>query len=132
MLALGTEGRQTRSREFRECFHATHGARDGHLVRSRGEMLIDNFLYVNGLVHAYERRLPIQEDVYSDFYLPDSKVYVEYWGVESQPRYRARMEKKKAIYAAKDYRLISVTDEHIANLDDVLARMLVEFNVEFG
>tara|TARA_R110000787_G_scaffold55239_2_gene127641 strand:- start:5078 stop:5230 length:153 start_codon:yes stop_codon:yes gene_type:complete len=33
-------------------------------------MLIDNWLYMAETVHAYERKLPIEEDVYCDFYIP--------------------------------------------------------------
>ena len=47
---------------------------DGHFVRSKAEQLIDNWLYMAEIVHAYERKLPIEEDVYSDFYIPTGKV----------------------------------------------------------
>ena len=65
---------------FREKFKAKHRTTDGHFVRSKAEMIIDNWLYMAGIVHAYERKLPIEEDVYSDFYIPAGKVYIEYWG----------------------------------------------------
>jgi len=55
---------------FREKFEAKHRTQDGHYVRSKAEMIIDNLLYQYGIVHAYERKLPIEEDVYSDFYIP--------------------------------------------------------------
>ena len=48
---------------FREKFPPKHRTFDGHYVRSISEMSIDNFLYINGIVHAYERKLPIEEDV---------------------------------------------------------------------
>ena len=48
---------------------------------SKAEMLIDNWLYMAEIVHAYERKLPIEEDVYCDFYIPKGKVYIEYWGM---------------------------------------------------
>ena len=50
---------------FREKFEAKHRTIDGHYVRSKAEMLIDNWLYQYGLVHAYERKLPIDEDIIS-------------------------------------------------------------------
>jgi hypothetical protein len=53
--------------EFREKFVAKHRAADGHYVRSRAEMLIDNWLYMSEIVHAYERKLPVEEDVYTVF-----------------------------------------------------------------
>ncbi|MFC4022319.1 glycerol kinase [Oceanobacillus longus] len=58
---------------FREKFVAKHRSADGHYVRSRAEMLIDNWLYMSEIAHAYERKLPIEEDVYTDFYLPVGK-----------------------------------------------------------
>jgi hypothetical protein len=83
---------------FREKFEAKHRAADGHYVRSRAEMLIDNWLYMSEIVHAYERKLPIEEDVYCDFYLPVGKVYIEFWGLENDERYEERKRKKLEIY----------------------------------
>lgn len=60
---------------FREKFEAKHRATDGHFVRSKAEMLIDNWLYMAEIVHAYERKLPVEEKVYCDFYIPTGKVY---------------------------------------------------------
>jgi hypothetical protein len=75
---------------FREKFEAKLRTADGHYVRSRAEMLIDNWLYMSEIVYAYERKLPVEEDVYCDFYLPVGKVYIEYWGLENDKRYAAR------------------------------------------
>ena len=79
---------------FREKFPATLRTADGHMVRSKAEMLIDNWLYMAEIVHAYERKLPIEEDVYCDFYIPTGKVYIEYWGYENDPKYLARKTAK--------------------------------------
>lgn len=116
--------------DFRNKFPATFRATDGHMVRSRGEMLIDNWLYMQGLVHAIERRLPVEEDVYCDFYLPNGKVYIEYWGMENDPKYAARMKEKRTIYAKYKLNLIELTDEEIRNLDDALPRMLIRYNID--
>jgi hypothetical protein len=43
----------------RKKFPDKHRSTDGHLVRSKAEVLIDNWLYMAGIVQAYERRLPI-------------------------------------------------------------------------
>ena len=53
---------------------------DGHYVRSRAEVMVDNWLYTNGFAHAYERKLPIEQDVYSDFFIKDGNVYISDWG----------------------------------------------------
>ena len=85
---------ETKDDSFRTKFPANMRAQDGHFVRSKAELLIDNQLYQYGLVHAYERKLPIEEDLYCDFYLPSKKVYIEYWGMENDPAYVERKKKK--------------------------------------
>jgi hypothetical protein len=103
---------------------------DGHYVRSRAEMLIDNWLYMSEIVHAYERKLPVEEDVYCDFYLPIGKVYIEYWGLENDERYAARKKVKIDIYNKYGFNLIEIDDTDIQNLDDVLPRKLLRFGIQ--
>ncbi|WP_346292806.1 hypothetical protein [Sphaerothrix gracilis] len=69
------------------------------------------------------------EEVYCDFYIRLGRVYVEYWGLEDNPRYAARKTQKQQIYAANDLNLIELTDEHIQHLDDYLPQALRKFNV---
>ncbi|MDZ4098246.1 MAG: hypothetical protein U1E13_06030 [Methylophilaceae bacterium] len=116
-------------REKLDKFKPTHRAMDGHWVRSKAEGLIDNWLYMSGIAHAYERLLPVEEELYCDFYIPSGKVYIEYWGIESDPKYRARKEEKKEIYRKYGFNLIELQDDHIQNLDDFLPKMLLKFNV---
>lgn len=132
--AAGETPQETTTRSngasFRERFPARFRATDGHLVRSRAEMLIDNWLYMQGIVHAVERKLPIEEDVYCDFYLPTGKVYIEYWGLENDPKYAARKAEKKAIYERCGLNLVELVDEDIMGLDDVLPRLLLKFGID--
>lgn len=124
------------SADFRAKFPATFRTQDGHMVRSRAEVLIDNWLYMQGLVHAYERRLPIEEECYCDFYLPGGQVtggkgvYIEFWGRESDPKYQDRQAAKRAIYAKHNLRLIELGNAEIERLDDVLPRRLLRFGIE--
>ena len=119
--------------DFRTKFPANMRTKDGHQVRSRAEVIIDNALYDYGLAHAYERKLPIEEDVYSDFYIPSKNggkaVYIEFWGLENDPKYAKRKEIKKDIYARYDLNLIELSDKEIQNLDDHLPRMLLKFDI---
>lgn len=121
--------KQVGYRDKLDRFKATHRATDGHQVRSRAEMLIDNWLYFSGIVHAYERLLPVEEELYCDFYVPKGKVYIEYWGLENDPKYVDRKERKKEIYKKYGFNLIELNDEHIKNLDDFLPKMLLKYNV---
>lgn len=121
---------ESASDDFRNKFPATHRAADGHMVRSRAEMLIDNWLYMAEIVHAYERKLPIEEDMYCDFYIPTGKVYIEFWGLENDPKYQARKAKKQAIYEKYGFNLIELGDADVQNLDDILPRHLLKYGVQ--
>ncbi|MGX6446239.1 glycerol kinase [Neobacillus sp. K501] len=115
---------------FREKFEAKHRSADGHYVRSRAEMLIDNWLYMSEIVHAYERKLPIEEDVYCDFYLPVGKVYIEFWGLENDEKYEVRKKEKIRIYEKYGFNLIEINDADIQNLDDILPKKLLKFGIQ--
>lgn len=117
-------------KEFRDKFKANYRTTDGHMVRSKAEMLIDNWLYMAEIVHAYERKLPIEEDVYSDFYIPSGKVYIEYWGIEENPKYLKRKEKKIELYKKYGFNLIELKDHEVQNLDDHLPKLLLKFGVQ--
>ncbi|HEX5539636.1 MAG TPA: hypothetical protein VFX01_07590 [Methylophilaceae bacterium] len=110
-------------------FKPTHRATDGHWVRSKAEALIDNWLYMSGVAHAYERLVPVDEELYCDFYIPSGKVYIEYWGLENDSKYKDRKETKQLIYKKYGLNLIELTEMHVQNLDDYLPSMLRKFGV---
>lgn len=112
---------------FREKFPPTIRASDGHMVRSRAEAMIDAWLYENRIVHAYERLVRVEQKMYCDFFLPEYDLYIEFWGLESNPKYKARKEKKLEIYRQNELRLVEIKDDHINNLDDYLTSQLVRF-----
>lgn len=93
-------------------------------------MLIDNWLYMAEIVHAYERKLPVEEDVYCDFYLPAGKLYLEFWGMEKDPAYAERMKVKQAVYKKYGFNLIDLGDSDVHNLDDILPAKLLKFGVQ--
>ncbi len=124
------ESTNTEEMNFRKKFEAKHRTTDGHFVRSKAEMLIDNWLYMAEIVHAYERKLPIEEAVYSDFYIPAGKIYIEYWGYENDTKYQNRKKKKIDLYKKYGFNLIELTDKEVQNLDDVLPRILLKYGVK--
>ena len=107
--------------------------KDGHLVKSRAELIIDNMLYDYGLTHAYERELPIEEKVLCDFYIPSKNggkaVYIEFWGISDNEKYLERKRVKQEIYKKHKFNLIELDDKHIDNLDGHLPKMLLKFNI---
>ena len=110
--------------DFRLKYPPTMRAEDGHMVRSRGELLIDNWLYHHRITHAYEPYAPIKEYLISDFYLNEHDVYIEYWGREDE-EYIERRKEKERLYQEYKLDLIPIENEDIERLDDVLSRILL-------
>lgn len=112
-------------------------AKDGHLVRSRAELIIDNLLYDYGLTHAYERELTTEETVYSDFYIParngkenkGKAVYIEFWGIKDNEKYLERKKVKQEIYKKHNLNLIELDDSHLDNLDSYLRKAFLKFDI---
>lgn len=117
--------------DYRKQWAATHQCDDGHYVRSYSEMLIDNYLYNNKIVHAYEKSVFMRSDpeavVLSDFYVPDGNVYIEFWGLNDDQKYLARKEKKLKMYNDNNLNLISLEESDVKRLNDIMPRKLFEF-----
>jgi len=115
---------EVEEKNFRDKFPPAYRTEDGHKVRSKAEQIIDNWLYHKGIVHAYERLVPIpQEVLYCDFFIPEGKIWIEYWGLQDK-EYLKRKELKKELYEKYDKNLLELTDKDIANLDDILPKKL--------
>jgi len=97
-------------------------AEDGHFVKSKSEMLIDNWLYNNGVVHAYESRVPIPEEMLCDFFIPSAEKYVEYWGLEDKEEYRKRMDKKRSLYSKHELDVVELREGDIQRLSDIMGK----------
>ncbi|KOO13895.1 glycerol kinase [Vibrio xuii] len=115
---------------FRQKFEAKHRTLDGHYVRSKGELIIDNWLYMNGIVHAYDRQLPIEQDVLSDFYLPSGKVYLQYWGSDTGEVSETERQAIRQVYEQHNFALIEILPEEVSQLDDVLPARLKAFGIK--
>lgn len=113
---------------FRDKFPPQHRTQDGHYVRSKSEVIIDNCLYNYKVVHAYERKVPIDEEMYCDFYIPTAKVYIEYWGLDDE-KYAGRKEKKLDLYKRNTLKLIQLSEKDVSNLDDTLPGKLLALGV---
>jgi len=115
---------------FRQKFEAKHRTLDGHYVRSTGELLIDNWLYLAGVMHAYQRPLPIEENIMSDFYLPAGKVYIQYWGTDHGDTPLREQEKTRKLYVEHQFNLIEICSEDVNKLDEVLPEKLRMFGIK--
>ncbi|PZX52490.1 hypothetical protein LV84_03497 [Algoriphagus ratkowskyi] len=122
--------------DFRKKYPAEYRTKDGHYVRSKAELTIDDSLYLWGIPHAYEKKLPnTEENVYSDFHIPSGKgrpkaVYIEYWGMENDEKYNSRKAKKIEIYSSLGLNLIQLNDADIKNIEDSLQKYLLQHNIK--
>ena len=126
------EEKQEKQENFRDKFKAEYRTNDGHYVRSRAEVIISNWLFGECIAHAYEKRVPIEEDMYCDFYIPKGKIYIEFWGYEEDEKYLARKEKKKHLYKKYSLNLIEIDNEIINNIDDFLPKELLKFGIKLN
>lgn len=113
--------------DFRNKFKAEYRTKSGHFVRSRAEVIIADWLYSEYICFAYEKRVPIIEDMYCDFYLPKEKIYIEFWGYEEDSKYLDRKNKKLKLYKDNDLNLIEIDNNTINNIDDFLPREILKF-----
>jgi len=126
---LVEEKQLNESDDFRKKYPPTYRTPDGHMVRSRAEVMIDDFLYKNKIVHAYERKLNIDEEMYCDFYIPEKKLYIEFWGLEENEKYLDRKKTKLDLYAKYKFNLIEINNNDMENLDEKLASKLRKHNI---
>ncbi|MFC1930891.1 hypothetical protein ACFLXJ_01640 [Chloroflexota bacterium] len=113
---------------FEDQYPPKNRTEDGHWVRSRAEVNIDNWLYFHGIVHSYEMKLP-GTNYRCDFYIPMGKVYIEFWGLDEE-KYLATRRHKLEIYNNEKLNLIELFDKDVARLGDVLPDKLREHHVQ--
>ncbi|TFG06177.1 MAG: hypothetical protein EU539_08345 [Promethearchaeota archaeon] len=103
---------------------------DGHVVRSKAELIIDNFLYNNGIKHVYENTIKIKgSSIKYDWYLPDHDIYIEYWGYFGK-EYMKRKEEKIRLYKKGNLCLVSIEDIMFKDLYHHLKELLKK-DIEF-
>ena len=101
---------------------------DGHIVKSKGELIIDNHLHRLGIQHDYEPTIKVQGNkIKTDWYLPEYRVYIEYWGFYGKD-YMKRKDEKIRLYHKGRLNLISIEDIMLSdiypNLENELKRFL--------
>ncbi len=103
-----------------ESYEGVYKCKDGHIVKSKSEREIDNYLFDHNIPHAYEKVVSIdgdsKHDLHPDFCLPNflgngKDVYIEHWGFNSNNRDYFQSKKYK-IGKYKELKLtIICTDE---------------------
>ena len=82
--------------------------------KSKGEQKIANFLDENLIKYQYERGILVNADYlkpriwYPDFYLPEFKNYIEYYGMIGNQNYDQGIKTKQAVYEKAGMDVISI------------------------
>jgi hypothetical protein len=104
---------------------------DGHWVRSQGELIIDNWLYRNGIIHAYEHRIQRGRDFKkSDFYLQQYDLVIEYWGLAGNDKYEISKRDKINFYNSNKVKFLELYPQDIYMLSEVLKSKLSNYGID--
>jgi predicted nuclease of restriction endonuclease-like RecB superfamily len=97
--------------------------KDGHLVRSRLEQIVDDILFSHNTLHEYEPKIP-DTNLRADFKVrhDNEEWYIEIWGTEGSPEYDAKRHEKIDYYNKRKLNLIQISSKYEAKqkLDLVL------------
>lgn len=104
-------------------------AKDGHVVKSKAELEIDNYLYDHNIKHVYEKEI-LLEGMYlhPDFYLPEEDIYIEHWGYGPENEdYTQKKLHKMELYSRAKLRMIYTNKEDVNNLSSILEEKIKEY-----
>ncbi|MFX1274131.1 MAG: hypothetical protein ACFFBP_01540 [Promethearchaeota archaeon] len=100
---------------------------DGHVVKSKGELIIDNYLHINGIKHVYEKIIKVNgHPIKCDWYLPEIKLYIEYWGFFGK-EYEERKKEKIKLYKKGRLHLLSIENHMFNDIYQNLRENLKDF-----
>lgn len=108
----------------------------GERVKSMEELIIANFLYLNGIEYEYEKPYPFDKIVYRpDFYITKHDIYIEHFGVDehnrakwlspfNEQKYVEEMQIKRLTHITNNTKLIETYSYY--NRDKILLKKLTE------
>ena len=113
-----------------ESYEGIYVCKDGHVVKSKSERDIDNYLFQKKIPHAYEKALLIDgETFHPDFYLPEQSLYIEHWGYDnSNVEYTKTKNYKLEKYKKEGITLICTYEKTDAkDIDATIERKLSRY-----
>lgn len=129
------EQKNITDKDIRNMWSREHQCEDGHYVRSKNEKIVDEWLYNHNYIHSYEQVVFMESDpdeiVLSDFYLKNEDIYIECWGLYND-KYLKRKDKKIELYKKNNLKLISLEEDDIKLINDILKRKIYKLknNIE--
>lgn len=105
---------------------------DGRYLPSIQDAMIANWLYLHGLSYSYHRELALstEKTIQTDFYLPDSRIYILYNGAVSGPNELSHQLSRQALAEEYQLKVIELSLSDIDTLDQVLPKALLRWDIE--
>ena len=97
---------------------------DGRSVASLLQLRVCDWLYEAQLAHAYQRRLPIEEELCADFYVPIAGLYVECWEREVPTGDLTRRLRVREVCRDLGLAYLEVAAADIDRIDELLSKHL--------
>lgn len=99
------ENNKKEVKNFADSLKKNRHTLQGETVKSLEEVIIANFLYLNGVNYKYEAKYPYEspdkfrKSYRPDFYLPDFDIYIEHFGItkDNETPWLSKIEEKKYI-----------------------------------
>ena len=103
--------------------------KSGHMVRSRAEMMIANFLFDNNLLFQYEPAAPWADskDFRPSFYIPKFDLYMEHYGHNKVKEYRKMMQSRIKEFEKNKKRFVFTVSEDERAMEDSLKMKLKSY-----
>ncbi len=121
--------------DYRTKYPRPYRCEDGHYVRSKAEREIDDFFFQNNIRHIYEPEYIYQDDTkevkkyYPDFFLPDHKLYIEYFGLKDM-KYLDKMEHKiKVFQSNRKINFTYLTPKDDKRIKEKLREICYQYNI---
>lgn len=106
----------------------------GETVRSKAEKQVADYLHDQEIDYVYEQTIVLgrkKRKIKYDFFLPESKIYIEYWGLEGASgdigkQYVERKEEKIKLYDKFNLKLVSLYPEDLNYLEQTIPKKMNE------
>ena len=113
-----------------DSFIASPNALSGQSVKSRTELMLENWLYLANVHHACGYALVAgNEKITADFFVPELQLAIDVWNPADDAAALASKLTKQEFYKKHAYDYIEIHDENINQLDEQLARQLLGFGL---
>lgn len=107
-----------------------HPGLDGRPLKNNVERMINNWLYLAGVIHAQNYTLHCANRRWTaHFYIPEIGLCIDYWPTNAQAAELATQLEKQDLYKQHKIPYIELRDEDLPQLDELLARKLLDYGL---